>query len=78
MLLLDRNDPRRVIGRLRRPLLVPSAAEREGYVPNVVYSCGSMIHGERLIIPYAMSDLATTFATVSVPELLDHLLQGEP
>jgi len=73
-MLLDRDDPARVVGRLREPLLVPSFEEREGYVPNVVYSCGSIIHNERLIIPYAMSDLATAFATVSVPELLGQLL----
>jgi predicted GH43/DUF377 family glycosyl hydrolase len=68
--LLDLNDPTRVIGRLREPLLCPSEAEREGYVPNVVYSCGSILHGRELIIPYAMSDSATSFATVSLDELL--------
>jgi predicted GH43/DUF377 family glycosyl hydrolase len=73
-MLLARDDPSRIVGRLRQPLLVPSSEEREGYVPNVVYSCGSIIHNERLIIPYAISDLATTFAAVSVPELLEQLL----
>jgi predicted GH43/DUF377 family glycosyl hydrolase len=68
--LLDRNDPARVIGRLREPLLSPNEAERDGYVPNVVYSCGSLLHGRELIIPYAMSDSATSFATVSLDELL--------
>jgi len=68
--LLDRNDPTKVIGRLREPLLKPDEHEREGYVPNVVYSCGSLVHGKRLIIPYAMSDYATTFATVAVDEVL--------
>jgi predicted GH43/DUF377 family glycosyl hydrolase len=68
--LLDLNDPTRVIGRLREPLLCPNAAEREGYVPNVVYSCGSLRHGRELIIPYAMSDSATSFAAVSLDELL--------
>jgi predicted GH43/DUF377 family glycosyl hydrolase len=68
--LLDRDDPTRVIGRLRNPLIKPSQNEREGYVPNVVYSCGSLVHGGRLIIPYAMSDSATTFATLSLDELL--------
>jgi predicted GH43/DUF377 family glycosyl hydrolase len=68
--LLDLNDPTRVIGRLREPLLSPNEAEREGYVPNVVYSCGSLLHGRELIIPYAMSDSATSFATVSLDELL--------
>jgi predicted GH43/DUF377 family glycosyl hydrolase len=68
--LLDLNDPTRVIGRLREPLLAPNEAEREGYVPNVVYSCGSLLHGREVIIPYAMSDSATSFATVPLDELL--------
>jgi predicted GH43/DUF377 family glycosyl hydrolase len=68
--LLDRDDPTRVIGRTRDPLLKPSETEREGYVPNVVYSCGALIHGRELILPYAMSDYATNFATVCVDELL--------
>ena len=71
--LLDLNDPTRVIGRLRQPLLVPDQNEREGYVPNVVYSCGGQIHNERLIIPYAMSDYASSFATVPIGPLLDAL-----
>jgi predicted GH43/DUF377 family glycosyl hydrolase len=69
-LLLDLNDPSRVIGRLREPLLAPNEAEREGYVPNVVYTCGALLHGRELIIPYAMSDSATSFATVPLDELL--------
>ncbi|MBI2898198.1 MAG: glycoside hydrolase family 130 protein [Deltaproteobacteria bacterium] len=68
--LLDREDPTRLIGRLREPLLVPNEAEREGYVPNVVYTCGALLHGRELVIPYAMSDYATSFATVSLDELL--------
>jgi predicted GH43/DUF377 family glycosyl hydrolase len=68
--LLDLNDPTRVIGRLRDPLLSPNEAEREGYVPNVVYTCGALLHGRELVIPYAMSDSATSFATVSLDELL--------
>ena len=68
--LLDLADPARVIGRLREPLLAPNEAEREGYVPNVVYTCGSLLHGRELIIPYAMSDYATSFATVSLDGLL--------
>ena len=71
--LLDRNDPSKVIGRLREPLLAPNENEREGYVPNVVYSCGSLIHNGLLIIPYAMADYATTFATVGLQEVLDAL-----
>ncbi len=68
--LLDLEDPSKVIGRLPTPLLIPNSTEREGYVPNVVYSCGSMIHNDNLIIPYAMSDHASTYATVNVAELL--------
>jgi predicted GH43/DUF377 family glycosyl hydrolase len=68
--LLDLNDPTRVIRRLREPLLCPNEAEREGYVPNVVYSCGSLLQGRELIIPYAMSDSATSFASVRLDELL--------
>ena len=68
--LLDLEDPTRVIGRLRDPLLSPEEAEREGYVPNVVYTCGSILHDRELIIPYAMSDSATSFATVNLDTLL--------
>lgn len=68
--LLDRDDPTRVLGRLREPLISPNENEREGYVPNVVYSCGSLLHGRTLVIPYAMSDYATTFATLSVDAVL--------
>lgn len=68
--LLDRDDPTRVLGRLREPLITPTENEREGYVPNVVYTCGSLVHGDLLVVPYAMSDYATTFATVPVNELL--------
>ena len=68
--LLDLNDPTRVIGRLREPLLSPNEGEREGYVPNVVYTCGALVHGGQLVIPYAMSDSATSFATVPLDELL--------
>jgi predicted GH43/DUF377 family glycosyl hydrolase len=69
-ILLDRDDPTRVIGRLRQPLLTPTAREREGFVPNVVYSCGSLIHAGRLILAYAMSDECAGFATVPLDELL--------
>jgi predicted GH43/DUF377 family glycosyl hydrolase len=69
--LLDLNDPTRVIGRLREPLLSPEESEREGYVPNVLYTCGALLHGHNVLIPYATSDSATRFATVSLEELLD-------
>ena len=68
--LLDRDDPTKVIGRLREPLLKTNKNEREGYVPNVVYSCGSLVRGRQLVIPYGMSDHATTFATLSLDEVL--------
>jgi predicted GH43/DUF377 family glycosyl hydrolase len=74
--LLDRNDPSRVVGRLSEPLLTPDANEREGYVPNVVYSCGAVIHNGQLIIPYAMADFATTFATVPLQQVLDAMRPG--
>jgi predicted GH43/DUF377 family glycosyl hydrolase len=68
--LLDLHDPTQVIGRLSQPLLSANEAEREGYVPNVVYTCGAMLHGRELIIPYAMSDSATSFASVPLDDLL--------
>ncbi len=72
-MLLDINDPTKVIGRLKEPLLSPNENEREGYVPNVVYSCGSIIYNDELIIPYAMSDYASGFAKVKVKDLLQEL-----
>lgn len=71
--LLDLENPTKEIGRLETPLLSPNESEREGYVPNVVYSCGSIIHNNDLIIPYAMSDYASTYATVDITELLGAL-----
>jgi predicted GH43/DUF377 family glycosyl hydrolase len=71
--LLDRNDPTKVLGRLREPLLAPEGAAREGYVPNVVYSCGSLLHGREIILPYAASDRESTFASVSLDDLLGAL-----
>ncbi|MGL5017876.1 MAG: glycoside hydrolase family 130 protein [Luteolibacter sp.] len=68
--LLDLADPTKVIGRLVKPLISPGGSEREGYVPNVVYSCGSLIHGGRLILPYAMSDKFTVIASVDLGEIL--------
>ncbi|MEI6239184.1 MAG: glycoside hydrolase family 130 protein [Planctomycetia bacterium] len=68
--LLDLDDPGRVLGRLREPLLSPDENERAGYVPNVVYSCGAVVHEGLLVIPYSMSDFATTFATVPLADVL--------
>jgi predicted GH43/DUF377 family glycosyl hydrolase len=71
--LLDLNEPTRVIGRLSQPLLAPEGNEREGYVPNVVYSCGALLHGRTLILPYAMSDRASAVVSLSLDALLAHL-----
>ena len=74
--LLDLNDPSKEIGRLKDPLIMPNNEEREGYVPNVVYSCGSIIHNDELIIPYGLSDHSSGFATVNLKLLLDRLTNG--
>jgi len=71
--LLDLEDPTKVLGRLSEPLISPEGGGREGYVPNVVYSCGSIIHGRELILPYAMSDHASTIVSVSLDDLLSKL-----
>lgn len=68
--LLDLDDPSKVVGRLRAPLLQPNENERRGYVPNVVYTCGALLHNSQLIIPYGLADHATGFATVTVDEVL--------
>jgi predicted GH43/DUF377 family glycosyl hydrolase len=73
-ILLDLDDPTRVIGRLPHPLLSADENERVGYVPNVVYSCGAALHDGLLVIPYSMSDYATSFATVPVADVLDALV----
>ena len=72
--LLDRDDPSKVIGRLRQPLLQPNQNERDGYVPNVVYTCGAILHRGDLIIPYGIADHATGFATVPVADVLAAML----
>ena len=70
-ILLDLENPTKIIARLDQPLIAPHEKEREGYVPNVVYSCGALIHNNDLVIPYAMSDINSGIATVVVSELLD-------
>lgn len=75
-ILLDIDDPRRVIGHLNEPLLAPAESERDGYVPNVVYSCGSMIHNGLLVLPYGLSDSATSVATVPLDDVLARLTDG--
>ena len=76
--LLDRDDPSKVIGRLPEPLLKPNQNERAGYVPNVVYTCGALLHKGELIIPYGLADRATGFATVALAEVLDAMEQETP
>jgi predicted GH43/DUF377 family glycosyl hydrolase len=74
--LLDLDDPSQVIGRLDEPILTPDEHERDGYVPNVVYTCGTMIHGDTLIIPYGIADQRCRVATASIPALLSLLKAG--
>lgn len=69
--LLDKNDPLKVLARSREPLLRPEPSEREGYVPNVVYTCGAMRHNDQIILPYAVSDTFSNFATVRIATLLN-------
>ncbi len=69
-LLLDSEDPTRIVGQLREPLLSPAADEQDGYVPNVVYSCGAMVHAGFLVIPYGIGDAAIRFATVPLDALI--------
>lgn len=71
--LLDLHEPRRIIGHLPEPLLCPTEEEREGYVPNVVYTCGAMIHHGELIVPYSMSDTASGVAVVAVEALINRM-----
>jgi len=71
--LYELDDPEKEIGRLKSPLIAPNNEEREGYVPNVVYSCGSIIHNNSLIVPYGISDFASTYASINLTELLNEL-----
>ncbi|HPE56217.1 MAG TPA: response regulator [Bacteroidales bacterium] len=71
--LLDLDDPTKVIGQSSEPILAPNTEEREGYVPNVVYSCGAILHNEHIVLPYAMSDTSSTYATIPVHDLLSKL-----
>jgi len=73
-MLLDLDEPTKLIARLKEPLLTANEKERDGYVPNVVYSCGSLIHNNELIVPYAMSDYSSTIAVFPLSELFDELL----
>lgn len=75
-ILLDLDQPERLLGALPEPLLVADESERDGYVPNVVYSCGSLLHGETIVLPYACSDSSVRIATVDLARLLDRLEAG--
>ena len=77
-MLLDLENPLRIIGRLHEPFIVPTEDEREGYVPNVVYSCGSIVHGGDLFVPYAMADRATGFAAIRLEDIIGRLLVSPP
>ena len=68
--LLDKNDPSKVLGRTRQPILAAKDQDREGYVPNVVYSCGAIRHGDSLFLPYGIADSSIGFAFVKISELL--------
>jgi predicted GH43/DUF377 family glycosyl hydrolase len=68
--LLDKKDPSRVLARSREPLVRAEPTEREGYVPNVVYTCGAMRHRDQIILPYAVSDTFSTFATIKIAALM--------
>lgn len=73
--LLDKRDPSKVLGRSREPLVRPEPSQREGYVPNVVYTCGAMRHHDQIILPYAVSDTFSNFATIKIDDLM-HTLEG--
>ena len=75
--LFEIDNPEKEIGRLKDPLILPNESERDGYVPNAIYSCGSIIHNDDLIIPYSISEHTSTFATVNLKELLNEL-KGSP
>jgi len=72
-ILLDLDDPSVLIGALAEPLVSPTESERDGYVPNVVYSCGALLHEQSLVLPYGCSDSTIRFARVDLPGLLDRL-----
>jgi len=72
-ILLDLEDPTRIVGQLREPLLSPATDEQDGYVPNVVYSCGALVHGGTLVLPYGISDAAIGVATAPLGDLLTAL-----
>lgn len=76
-LLLDLNDPGKIVGKLRDPIIMPFESEKEGYVPNVVYSCGAIVHNGPLLVPYAVSDTSSGIITIDLNTLLDGLLHHD-
>ena len=76
--LLDKEDPTKIIARSHEPLVRPDPSQREGYVPNVVYTCGAIRHGERIMLPYAVSDTFANFATIKITALLDSMKAAAP
>ena len=74
--LLDLKNPSKIIAQLPEPILMPLAYEREGYVPNVVYTCGGMIHNNELVLPFAMSDSSCGVATINMDELMNAFTQN--
>ena len=72
-ILLDLDEPSKVIGALSQPILCATEEERDGYTPNVVYSCGALLHGNTLVLPYGCSDASIRFAFVDMPELMKQL-----
>ncbi|QDU34727.1 Beta-1,4-mannooligosaccharide phosphorylase [Poriferisphaera corsica] len=76
--LLDLENPSKIIAHTPQPIMVPADNERDGYVPNVVYSCGALVHDNHLIVPYAMSDSASSVATIKLSELLSYMRQSSP
>ena len=77
-ILLDLEDPTRVRARLPVPLMVPDESERDGYVPNVLYSCGALLHGDTVVLPYGIGDAAVGVAVVQLRELLRRLVTASP
>jgi predicted GH43/DUF377 family glycosyl hydrolase len=75
-ILLDLADPRQVIGHLSTALIEPDEVEREGYVPNVVYTCGAIVHADQLIVPYGFSDAGIAIARLPLSSLLEALLSN--
>ena len=73
--ILDKNDPSKVLGRSREPLVYPEPTEREGYVPNVVYTCGAIRHGNLIVLPYAIADTYSNFATIKIGDLMKAILE---